>query len=164
MPFRLAVFIIRNIDPLPPDIQDATGWVLLTDGKYDEAATHCDRGSENLPCQARVRLAQGRIDEAIPILAAASTPTELGYLGYAYRRAARRAEAEKIAADVAFNAFSQALIFAGLGDKNRTLEALEHVIPLGALRIGRALNEPEFAFLRDDPRAKALRRRVGLPQ
>ena len=85
-------------------------------------------------------------------------------LGYAYGRAGRREEAEKIAADVSPNAASQALIYAGLGDKDRTLEALERVIPLGALRIGRALNSPEFAFLRDDPRTKALRKRVGLPQ
>ena len=62
------------------------------------------------------------------------------------------------------NAFSQAIIYAGLGDKDRTLEALDRVVQLGAVRIGRALNSPEFALLRGDPRVKALRKRVGLPE
>ena len=34
---------------------------------------------------------------------------------------------------------------------------------LGAVRIGQALNSPEFALLRGDPRVKALRKKVGLP-
>ena len=53
------------------------------------------------------------------------------YLGYAYGRAGRREEAEKLAAAVTPNAFSQALIYAGLGDKDRTLEALDRVSRLG---------------------------------
>ena len=35
---------------------------------------------------------------------------------------------------------------------------------LGAVRVGRALNSPEFALLRGDPRVKTLRKRVGLPE
>jgi hypothetical protein len=141
------------------------GAVLLDEGKYDEAAAHCDRVPEVvLSCRAGIRLGQGRIDEAIQILGAASNPAELGNLGYAYARAGRRTEAEKIASDVSFNAASQALIFAGLGDKDRTLAALERMAPLGALRIGRALNSRKFAFLRGDPRTIALRSKFGLPQ
>jgi hypothetical protein len=100
------------------------------------------------------------VNEAIEILSTMKTR----YLGYAYGRAGRREEAEKLAAAVAPNAFSQALIYAGLGDKDRTLEALNRVASLGAARIGRALNSPEFAFLRGDPRVDALRKKVGLPQ
>jgi hypothetical protein len=68
------------------------------------------------------------------------------------------------AALAAPNAFTQALTFAGLGDKDRTLEALDRLASLGAVRVGRALNSPEFALLRGDPRVKALRKRVGLPE
>ena len=106
------------------------------------------------------RLGQGKTDEAIQIL---GKTTNLRYLGYAYGRAGRREEAEKLAEAVAPNAFSQALIFAGLGDKDRTFEALDRVAELGAVRIGRALNSPEFALLRGDPRVKTLGKRVGLP-
>ena len=49
----------------------------------------------------------------------------IAYLGNAYARAGRREEAEKLAAAVSSNPFQQALIFAGLGDKDRTLEALD---------------------------------------
>jgi hypothetical protein len=110
---------------------------------------------------ARIRLGQGRVEEATQIL---STVKNSRYLGYAYGRAGRREEAEKLAAAAAPNAYFQALIYAGLGDKDRTLDALDHVTQLGGARIGRALNSPEFALLRGDPRAKALRKKVGLPQ
>lgn len=120
-------------------------------------AGHCTADAE---CLGRARLGQGRTNEAIQILSTIPNPRYLG----TYGRAGRREEAEKLAEAVAPNAFSQALIYAGLGDKDRTLEALGRVAKLGPARIGRALNSPEFALLRGDPRAKALRKRVGLPE
>ena len=56
------------------------------------------------------------------------------------------------------------MTFAGLGDKDRTLEALERRAPLGPFRVGRALTFPELALLRGDPRVKALRKKAGLPE
>jgi serine/threonine-protein kinase len=152
--------IAEKTDPLSPTVQHTLGSALLSTGRYGEAADHCLKAPEPR-CLGRARLAQGRIDEAIQILA---TGTGLQYLGYAYGRAGRREQAEKFAADAAPNAFTQALTFAGLGDKERTLEALDRLASLGAVRVGRALNSPEFALLRDDPRVKALRKKVGLPQ
>jgi hypothetical protein len=55
-------------------------------------------------------------------------------------------------------------IFAGLGDKERTLEALDRMTALGPVRLGRALNFPELDLIRGDPRVKALREKVGLPE
>jgi tetratricopeptide (TPR) repeat protein len=148
--------LAEKADPLSPVVEERLGNVLISAGKYDEAAAHCSATGE---CLGRARLGQGRMDEAIRVLSALKNPR---YLGYAYGRAGRREEAEKLAAAVAPNAFSQAIIYAGLGDKDRTLEALNRVAELGAARIGRALNSPEFALLRGDPRVKALRKRVGL--
>src|SRR5262245_52243405 len=157
--------LAENADPLSSFIQQRLGIVLLSAGKYDEAAPHCAGSAE---CLGRARLGQGRVDEAIQILNTWATSNENlvrpRYLGYAYGRAGRRADAEKIAASVAPNAFSQAIVYAGLGDKDRTFEALDRVTGLGAVRIGRALNEPEFALLRGDPRVNALRKKVALPQ
>jgi hypothetical protein len=51
-----------------------------------------------------------------------------------------------------------------LGDKDRAFEALERAIPFGAVRIGRDLTYPGFAPLRGDPRVKALRKTIGLPE
>src|SRR5262249_37952574 len=154
---RLAV----KADPLSSFIQGRLGVLLISTGKFDEAAELC-AGSP--VCLGRARLGQGRIEEAIRILAASGTPLYVGYLGYAYSRAGRREEAEKLAASVAPNAFSQALIYAGLGDKDRPFVALNRVTQLGPARIGRALHSPEFALLRGDPRTKALCKRVGLPE
>ena len=152
--------IAEKADPLSPFVQNVLWWALLYSGRYEEAAGHCEKATAAIECLGRARLAEGRIDEAIQILGKAKNPR---YLGYAYGRAGRREEAEKLAAAVAPNAFSQAIIFAGLGDKDRAFEALDRVSALGAVRIGRALNSPEFALLRGDPRAKILRAKVGLP-
>jgi TolB-like protein/Flp pilus assembly protein TadD len=150
--------VAEKADPLSSLIQQRLAFMLISAGRYEEAAAHCAGAAE---CLGRARLGQGRIDEAIQVL---STLKNSRYLGYAYGRAGRRQEAEAIATAVAPNAFFQALIFAGLGDKDRTLEALDRVAKLGAVRIGRALNSPEFALLRGDPRVKALRKKVGLPE
>lgn len=82
--------------------------------------------------------------------------------GIAYARAGRQQEAERIAADLPSPL--QAEVFAGLGDKDRVFEALDRSIPLGGPRLGRELMFPEFSMLRGDPRLKALRNNVGLPE
>jgi tetratricopeptide (TPR) repeat protein len=159
------VRVAEKADPLSAEIQYNLAYGLTSAGRYDEAAAHCERlpaGYEaRSECLGRARLGQGRIGEAIQVLAAT---TNRGYLGYAYARAGRREEAEKVAADVSPNPFNQALVFAGLGDKDRTLEALDRMTVLGPFRIGRALTFPEFALLRGDARVKALRNKVGLPE
>jgi tetratricopeptide (TPR) repeat protein len=162
----------ERADPLSSFVQQRLASMLIIAGRYEEAAGHCASEPE---CMARVRLGQGQIDEAIQILYKFNdhpAENELGrkdlvrprYLGYAYARAGRRTDAEKIALEVVPNAYSEALIYAGLGDKDRTLKALDRVAVLGASRIGQALNSPEFALLRGDPRVKALRKGVGLPE
>src|SRR5436190_15890267 len=57
-------------------------------------------------------------------------------------------ETEKLAADVSPNPFHQTLIFAGLGDNERTLEALDRMTELGPVRIERTLTFPELALVR----------------
>jgi hypothetical protein len=116
-------------------------------------------------------LGQERTHEAIQILETSLKrgvkpgSEAWGELGYAYARAGRREDALKLAASIpSRNPFNRALIFAGLGDKNRTFEALDLAAVGGPYRIGRALTWPEFALLRGDPRLKALRKKVGLPE
>jgi Flp pilus assembly protein TadD len=163
------MWIAEKADPLSREVQSALGYVLLSAGRFDEAAGHCQKAT-NAQCLGRARLGQGRSGEAVDILAAAVNrgvpqpdPTR-GYLGYAYARAGLREEAEQIARDQAPFAFHQALVFAGLGDKNRTLEIMDRMTVLGPLRVGRALTLPEFALTRGDPRVKTLRKKVGLPE
>jgi hypothetical protein len=84
-------------------------------------------------------------------------------LGVAYARAGRRVDAERVAA-AAPRPASKGMIFAALGDRERTLKTLELMVPMGPTRVGRDLIAPEYAFLRGDPQLNALRRRVGLPE
>lgn len=78
------------------------------------------------------------------------------------KRPPNRIDAERMAKTR--GPIDQAEIFVALGDKDRAFEALEHAIPFGPVRIGRDLNYPVFAALRGDPRVKALRKKIGLPE
>jgi adenylate cyclase len=150
-------------DPLSSQIQGALGAVLLSGGRYAEAVGHCQRASglDRIDCVGRVRLAEGRIDPAIRILETARLPR---WLAYAYGRAGRRSEAEALATPERGRLLQRALVYAGLGDKDRTFEALDRMTVLGPVRLGRTLTFPELAFLRGDPRLKVLRKKVGLPE
>lgn len=157
----------ERADPLSRSVQYWIWYVLLSAGRYDEAAGPCGKAPPDTgkPCLGRVRLGQGRIGEAIKILEE-TQPRDRpsAFLGYAYARAGRREEAEKIAAGWQKDPLFQAIIFAGLGDKDRTLDALERGAVAGRLRVGRTLTFPELALLRGDPRLKALRQKIGLPE
>jgi TolB-like protein len=151
----------ERTDPLSPAVQLILKLVLFSAGRLDEGIAHCPQ-----PC-ADALILQGRAAEAIPILEEkfkgrlAASGSAL--LGRAYALAGRRAEAEKIAT-IQWRPIEQAGIFTALGDKDRAFEALARAIPLGPVRLGRDLTWAEFAPLRGDPRVKALRKRVGLPE
>jgi tetratricopeptide (TPR) repeat protein len=162
-------------DPLSSVVHYDLAYALNSANRYDEAAEVCGKLSTDDPdrswCLGKARLGQERIGEAIQILETAlnrgvAAGSQIrGELGYAYGRAGRREDAEKLlAATPSINPFNQALIFAGLGDKDRTFEALDRAATAGPFRIGRALTFPEYALLRGDPRVKALRKKVGLPE
>jgi hypothetical protein len=51
-----------------------------------------------------------------------------------------------------------------MNDKDRTIDQLEQLAGVGPVRIGFMLTEPEFALLHANPRVKALRKKVGLPE
>ena len=155
----------ERTDPLSPAVQQVLAYVLISAGRYDEAAEHCQKMpadySPKSECLGRALLGQGRIDEAIKVL----TTNNRGDLGYAYARAGRREEAEELAAAAGNNNnFAEALIFAGLGDKDRTLEALDRMTRNGPILVGRMLTFPELALLRGEPRVKDLRKKAGLPE
>jgi TolB-like protein len=159
--------VAERTDPLSTAIPGYLADVLISLGRYDEAAEFCLKAdpANGLTNEwlARSRWGQGRIDEAIRLLTDHTTgPQSRGFLGFIYARSGRREEAQKMAAASMF-ANEQALIYAGLSDKDHTLGALDRMAELGALRVGVYINYPELAFLRDDPRLKTLQKKVGLP-
>lgn len=156
--------VAESGDPLSAGVHFRLGYILVSAGNYDAAASQCEMmvsdSKKKSQCLGRARLFQGRTEEAIGILAAQEN---WGYLGYAYSRAGRREEAEKLVASFPRAPFPSTFVFAGLGDKARTLEALELVAAQGPVRLGRILTFPEFALIRGDLRLAALRKKVGLP-
>jgi hypothetical protein len=160
--------LAEKSDPLASDVQAYLAYMLIAAHRFDEAAPHCAKvgpGERVLgQCVGRIMLGQGRIEEAVRFFTANPDPADPGgFLGHALGRAGRRDEAEKLAAGTKAP-FVQALIFAGLGDKERTFEALDHMTVLGPVKVGRILNFPELDLIRGDPRLRALRKKVGLPE
>jgi serine/threonine-protein kinase len=155
-------------DPLSTQIQSNLGWVLISAGRYDEAAGYCNKLPADHPdrnmCLGRALLGRGRTEEAIRTFIKRDDGADRAYLGYAYARSGRRQEAEELANDLSRRPLQQAVVFAGLGDKERTLEALDRMAVVGPVRMGWILSLPELALLRGDARSKALRKRVGLPE
>ena len=164
--------LAERSDPLSAEVQRVLTHALFIAGRFDEAIKHCPK-----PCLDAL-LITGSATEAIPILeerlkgdpsARGSAPYvpplggEEAALGVFYARAGRRDDAERMA-KIQRNLLAQAEIFVALGDKDRAVDALERATPWGPVRIGRDLNYPVFAALRGDPRVKALRKKIGLPE
>jgi tetratricopeptide (TPR) repeat protein len=163
--------IAQEIDPLSAQTHMALSWGLRSSGRYDEALSHCEKGSSNdrqrSACWTYSLLNQGRNQEAIRILEPVWRDHLMDpgaqVLGMAYAKAGRHEDAERIAAMVPRQA-SKAQIFAALGDKDRTFEMLDRMVEMGPTRLGRDfLINPHFAFLLGDSRLKTLRKKVGLP-
>jgi TolB-like protein len=166
--------LAEQSDPLSATVHTGLFNVLLAQGRYTEAEKECGKlppTAGRSECQGRVKLDEGKFDQAIEVFTASldeglSAGSQVrGFLGFAYGRTGRRQDAEKLeAATPSVNPINHALIFAGLGDKDRTFEALDRAAAGGPFRIGRALSWPELSLLRGDPRLKSLRRKVGLPE
>ncbi|HSC29154.1 MAG TPA: protein kinase [Vicinamibacterales bacterium] len=155
-------------DPKSLDVRKHMAWVLVSAGRYSDAIATARRVLSDEPDHphskqqlARALLFQGRTDEAIAILESMG-PGASGTLGYAYAASGRRKEALELAARSTEFPPRLAFIHAGLRDPDRTIEALERMADREDPRLGAYLTYPEVAFIRDDPRFAALRRRLGL--
>ena len=84
-------------------------------------------------------------------------------LAYAYIKAGRRADAERLAIENAQYPYRAAIIYAALGDRDRAFEALDRTAEREPQRVPLLLTWPEMAPLRDDPRFTVIRKRFGLP-
>ena len=165
--------VAAKADPLSSEVRNQLAFTLISAGKFDEAASQCEKVSAEYPlrnqCLGRALMGQGRVGEAIPLLAR-SDVHNWGFLAYAYARMGRRVEAQKLMAEAPMRypdrggPFQFALAFAGLGDKDRTIEQLALMAGAGPVRLGRDLTFPEFALVRGDARVKALRKKIGLPE
>ena len=157
-------------DPLSKDLRNVLSRIQLSAGQFDAALANCGLVVAEDPdfpfadeyC-ARALAAKGRTDEALALFNKRPSYNEHG-IGYIYAITGRRAEAELLAARNPHLPNRQALIYAGLGDKDRAFEALERLALQNPRRALAYLSYPELTPLRADPRVQTLRRKLGFDQ
>jgi TolB-like protein/DNA-binding winged helix-turn-helix (wHTH) protein/Flp pilus assembly protein TadD len=158
-----------QLDPLSAPLNNALNMILLSERKYDEVLANCrpilaanpdDRFTMQI--YARALMQKGRVAEAIPILENAGKGSE-SFLGYAYAKDGRRADAEQIAAQHKDWPWMQAIVSAGLGDKEGTLAGLQGMAAIKDSRFGMYPQYPELALVLGDPRLTEMRKALSLP-
>jgi serine/threonine protein kinase len=164
--------IALQADPLSLDVWREMAEVYFTVGRYDEAIDLLQRVRAVDPqlidvtvVLARALACRGRPDEALALYDA-SDPAAAGvphYRAYAYVRAGRRSDAERLAIENDPYPYRAAIIYAALGDLDRAFEALAQTAEREPQRIPLLLTWPEMAPLRSDPRFSAVQKRFGLP-
>jgi serine/threonine-protein kinase len=163
----------RRLDPLSPTAGHVTAYVQISAGRYEDAIKNArlvvtaypQSGFAQINARqllARALFHHGDRDEALSILEQLG-PGSHNFRGYAYGIMGRRAEAEALAAQNAGFSSRLALIYAGLGDKDRVFQELENMAAERDPRVGTYLTYPELALIRGDPRREALRRKLGFP-
>jgi pentatricopeptide repeat protein len=170
-------------DPLSLDVWREMAQLYFTVGRYDEAIDLLQRVravDPQLPFAdvflARALVCRGRLDEALALYdamekqgpAGAPVATRAGegvaqYHAYAYVKAGRRSDAERLATENDDYPHRATLIYAALGDLDRAFEALAQTAEQEPQRIPLLLTYPEMAPLRSDPRLAAIKQRFGLP-
>ncbi len=171
---RILRVALRN-DPLSLDVQREIGVVQFLAGRYGEAIDTFQRVRAVEPdfpfvesWLGRALTLAGRLAEAVPMLEKldghnlgrfkAPQARRAPWLARAYVMTGRRAEAETLVVGHEDSPSGLAIIYAALGDKDRTFEALEQMAVVQPHHVGRMLINPEMAVLRGDPRLAALRK------
>jgi TolB-like protein len=157
-----------NLDPTSLDVRRVLAHFLVNVRRYDEAIATANWVLERKPdfpftkiWLGRALALSGRHDEAVTVLS--GDPGLWAYLGYTYAVMGRRADAEALAATHPADARGLMLVFGGLKDKPRALQALERLAASNPWRAATWLQRPEMDVLLGDPSANALRTQLGLP-
>src|SRR5262249_36504839 len=162
-------------------INDSVAYLLLVARRYDEALEKQLETQELDPFYYKCYTGMGRIyiqqrlyGQAIDMLSkgralAGDLPIILGALGQAYALDGRKAEARSILTKLEWMARERyvlsrsfALIYCGLGEKERALDWLERGCERAELPIAAIGVHPAYDTLRAEPRFKALIKRVGV--
>ena len=170
----------RELSPLSPVINLELATALVRVGRYDEAIQQVQRTLEidRKFFRAYVTLAlayegQGERSKAVAALEKAvprgAARKANHWLGYMYAVTGRRAEALEVAAHLEkrsreryINPQSIAVVYLGLGDKDRAMSWLEKSYEERSFEMLGFSGEP-FDALGDDPRFQDMLRRMRLP-
>jgi TolB-like protein/Flp pilus assembly protein TadD len=173
----------QELDPLSLIINAETGRVYSWARRYDEAIAQLHKAIEMDPrfyyAHWNIGMAlqlRGELSEAIAEYRKAvelnDDPYVLALLGQAYARAGQREEAQKILARLSeeaksryVHAYSFALMYLALGDKERAIDEMERAYRERAdIDIGYIKVDPMLDDLRGDPRFEELVAKVFAPK
>ncbi len=169
-----------ELDPLSPQILIDASMALMFRGDTAGAKTLAKRAAELDPAYYFGPMLDGwadcEIGKAAAAIPAFTKARDLGspafvtaFLGYAYAVSGDRTRAMKelatlkersLRGDVA--PFSSALVHLGLGDHKRTMDYLEQAYAADSQWLGWLKLDHIFDPLREEPRFKALLRKIGL--
>lgn len=172
-----------DIDPLAPVLYHSASWIRCSMGEYEQALADADRALELDPkfprglfskMEANIELGKGSeaLKNALDAVAFSNNGVEYrSWLGYAYGRLGKPREAEKILAELLETSKKEfvaptlvALVYTGLGNKDKAFEWLEKVYNDHSGDAVYLNLEPAWKSLRGDPRFTALTKKIGLPQ
>jgi TolB-like protein/Tfp pilus assembly protein PilF len=172
-----------DLDPLSVSMVAHVGWHLVYAGSFEESMPY-SRAAIDMDGSffaARIHLgmaleALGRLDEAIDQFRRAGeisseSSESAGSLGHALAMAGRSEEARAVLdglearpASRAASPFDCAVVWAGLGERDRVFEWLGRAADERLPSIVEIRADPRFRPVSDDPRFTALVRRVGIPE
>jgi TolB-like protein/Flp pilus assembly protein TadD len=168
--------------PLDLNVNSDLAAVLLSAGKYDQSIEQARKTLELDPyywwSYQFLGLAYERkkqYSEAIAALEKArqldSNPSSLGYLGYVYAAAGKKAEAQKVLEELKVlskrgyvSDYNIACVYAGLNDKDQAFAWIERAYQERSLFMALLKSEAVLDNLRPDPRFKDLLKRMNLPE
>ena len=169
----------RELDPLALLTNANVGFRLYFARQYEQAVEHLKKTIEmdqnfayGHALLGYTYNAMGRYNEAIiefEITARSlGTTSDECFLGFALAKAGRRKDAEAILNRLEttkeyVSPAELAVLYAGLGDKEQALSALERGYAAHDLQMGFIGADPHYDSLRSEPRFQELIRKVGLP-
>ena len=172
----------QELDPTSLILSSVEGWIYYIARDYDRAITLCRSAVETEASfyPAHFWLGQayekkGLYREAIPsyekaVSLSAGSPEALASLGHAYAASGEIAKAEKVLDQLKalskrryISPYFTALIYEGLGDKDRAIEYLEKGLDERSRSMPFLKVDPMLDSLRRDLRFKELIKQVGLP-
>ncbi len=169
----------EELDPLSPLSSEYVGFAMEKARRYDEAIAANQQTIALFPDFAPGHWAlgmayrqKGMYQQAISefkkaIELSPGRPDFLATLCHAYAVSGNKNEALKITHELEAShapAFALALVYLGLGDRDRTFSLLEQAYEEHFPIMPEALQDPLFDPIRPDPRFQTLLRRIGLPQ
>ncbi len=171
-----------ELDPLSVTWASCVGWHCLYARRYDRAVSRSLEAVEMDPSQfsghyylGRAYQQRGHLQEAIASFEQAvelskGVPAAMSGLAYAYASAGRKREAEEIltkltkrSAERYIPAYDFAVVYAGLGDREKVFEWLEKAYLERSSWLVHVKWDERFERYRSDPRFTHLLRRIGVP-